>query len=386
MIRPHSSLGHQTPAEARRALAQFEGAPHAALAQNKATDYEIQTRKRALWMGEPRRAGQGLAATYGSARVVWKLSEGIQMAPKSKLHPRNQHSEGYNFVRLVADLPELEAFTIRNPAGQTTIDFQDARAVRMLNRALLKTHYNIDFWDIPANFLCPPIPGRVDYIHYLADLLADSNNQEIPRGRQIKVLDVGTGASLVYPLTGQSEYGWHFTGVDIDADALKSAKQICQSNKLEITLRRQNTPENIFRGVIEPNDAFHITMCNPPFHASIEQANKGTQRKWRNLGKGHSNKLNFGGQNAELWCPGGEIKFIARMVEQSMEFADQCLWFTSLVSKKDNLQPLSRILRRAKVADFRVVDMAQGQKTSRFIAWTYIKKSQRSLSLNATRK
>ena len=121
-----------------------------------------------------------------------------------------------------------------------------------------------------------------------------------------------------------------------------------------------------------------MTMCNPPFHGSIEKANKGTQRKWANLGKGRSTKLNFGGQNAELWCPGGEIKFIARMVEQSTEFADQCLWFTSLVSKKDNLQPLNRILGRARVANYRVVEMAQGQKTSRFIAWTYMKKNQRS--------
>lgn len=304
------------------------------------------------------------------------------MATKTKLHPRNQHSGGYDFARLVAQTPELEAFTISNPLGQSTIDFQDVMAVRTLNRAILKTHYNIDFWDIPSGYLCPPIPGRVDYIHYLADLLADSNNQEIPRGRNIKALDIGTGASLVYPLIGQCEYGWHFTGVDIDKSALESAKKICEFNKLKITLRRQAEPKNILRGVIKPNDAFHLTMCNPPFHASIEQANKGTQRKWANLGKGHSKKLNFGGQNAELWCPGGEIKFIARMIEQSMGFADQCLWFTSLVSKKDNLQPLYRILGKARVADFKVVEMAQGQKTSRFIAWTYMRKSQRTLFAN----
>ena len=127
-------------------------------------------------------------------------------------------------------------------------------------------------------------------------------------------------------------------------------------------------------------------MCNPPFHASIEQAKKGTKRKWENLGKGTLQTLNFGGQKAELWCPGGEIKFIASMVEQSMKFAYQCLWFSSLVSKKDNLQPLYRILRKAKVADFKVVEMAQGQKTSRFIAWTYVQKSQRSLSLSRARK
>ena len=300
------------------------------------------------------------------------------MAKKTKLHPRNQHSLGYDFERLVAELPELEPFTMSNPVGQTTIDFQDARAVRMLNRALLKAHYDIEFWDIPAGYLCPPIPGRVDYIHYLADLLAGSNNQEIPRGRHVRGLDIGTGSSLVYPLTGQSEYGWHFTGVDIDAGAIKSAKKIRDLNKLAITLRRQSKPENIFRGVIQPSDAFHLTMCNPPFHGSIEKASKGTQRKWASLGKGRSTKLNFGGQNAELWCPGGEIKFIARMVEQSVEFANQCLWFTSLVSKKDNLQPLARILKRARVADYKVVEMAQGQKTSRFIAWTYKKKNQRA--------
>ncbi|MDD8023426.1 MAG: 23S rRNA (adenine(1618)-N(6))-methyltransferase RlmF [Paracoccaceae bacterium] len=301
------------------------------------------------------------------------------MAIKSMLHPRNQHREGYDFERLIVKSPELEAVTTRNPRGQMTIDFQDANAVRMLNRALLRAHYDIDFWDIPASFLCPPIPGRVDYIHYLADLLAESNGQEIPRGPAIKALDIGTGASLVYPLTGQHEYGWDFTGVDIDPASLKSARQICQRNGLKIGLRRQHNPEDIFEGVVGPDDMFHVTLCNPPFHASLAQAEEGTRRKWRNLGKGHSAELNFGGQNAELWCPGGEIGFIARMIEQSMAFAEQCLWFTCLVSKKDNLKPLSRLLNKARVAEFRVVEMAQGQKTSRFLAWTYYPERLRSL-------
>ncbi|MEP5153424.1 23S rRNA (adenine(1618)-N(6))-methyltransferase RlmF [Planktotalea sp.] len=309
------------------------------------------------------------------------------MAPQPKLHPRNQHRDGYDFVRLLKELPELETFTTLNPAGQTTIDFRDVAAVRMLNRALLKAHYNVGFWDIPAGYLCPPIPGRVDYIHYLADLLASScDDQDIPRGRRIKALDIGTGASLVYPLTGQSEYEWHFTGTDIDADAIKSAQKIYELNKLNITLRQQDKRENIFRGVIEPKDRFHVTMCNPPFHASKEQANKGTQRKWANLGEGASTKLNFGGQNAELWCPGGEIKFVARMVNESRDFANQCLWFTSLVSKKDNVATLKRILGKAKVADFKIVEMAQGQKTSRFVAWTYIKRSLRASFLKRSSK
>jgi len=301
------------------------------------------------------------------------------MAVKLMLHPRNQHREGYDFERLIVKSPELEAFMTRNPRGQMTINFQDVDAVRMLNRALLMTHYEIDFWDIPASYLCPPIPGRVDYIHYLADLLAESNDQEIPHGSDIKALDIGTGASLVYPLTGQHEYGWDFTGVDIDPVSIKSARQICERNRLNIELRRQNNAVDIFEGVVGPDDIFHVTLCNPPFHASLAQAQEGTLRKWRNLGKGHSAELNFGGQNAELWCPGGEIGFIARMIEQSMNFSEQCLWFTCLVSKKDSLKPLSRLLKEAKVVEFKVVEMAQGQKTSRFIAWTYYPERQRSL-------
>ena len=315
-----------------------------------------------------------------------QVNEGYPMTTKTKLHSRNKHREGYDFVRLVSHSPELEAFTISNPLGQTTINFHDVCAVRMLNQALLKTYYNINFWDIPKNYLCPPIPGRVDYIHYLADLLASSNNQEIPRGPNIKVLDIGTGASLVYPITGQSEYGWHFTGVDIDSAAIKSAQKICKFNKLKITLKKQHIIEDIFRGVIDPQDMFHITLCNPPFHSSIDQVNKSTQRKWHSLGKGHSKKLNFGGQNTELWCSGGEIKFIANMINQSMEFANQCLWFSSLVSKKENLKPLYKILKKAKVENFKVIEMAQGQKISRFITWTYIKKNQRNLYINRIHK
>ena len=308
------------------------------------------------------------------------------MSPKTKLHPRNQHSDGYDFARLIARTPALGHVMVKNPKGEATIDFKDPQAVRLLNQALLKSHYGIENWDIPADYLCPPIPGRVDYIHYLADLLTGGKGKPAPKGRHIRALDIGTGASLVYPLTGQAEYGWHFTGVDIDAGALASAKNICDLNGLDISLRRQPKPDDIFRGVIKPHDKFHVTLCNPPFHASLDQANKGTQRKWSNLGKGRVTHRNFGGQNAELWCPGGEIGFLARMVEQSRDFADQCLWFTSLVSKKDNLAPLERILARARVVDFKVVEMAQGQKTSRFVAWTYLIKSKRDRFIGTVEK
>ncbi|MCK8105738.1 23S rRNA (adenine(1618)-N(6))-methyltransferase RlmF [Pseudoalteromonas sp. 2CM41L] len=295
----------------------------------------------------------------------------------NKLHPRNQHLHGYDLDMLCDKHDALTPFIIVTPAGSKSIDFTNNTAVKTLNQALLKAHYKIDFWDIPEHNLCPAIPGRVDYIHYLADLLSDDNQQNIPTGRQIKVLDIGTGANLVYPLTGNHEYNWHFTGSDIDANSIKIAKQIAQFNGLKITLKHQKNASSIFENIINKKDLFHLTLCNPPFHASAEEANKGSQRKWKNLGKSPKNTLNFGGQNNELWCEGGEAQFISNMIAQSEQFAEQVIWFTSLVSKKETLKVLENKLSTLPIAEYKIIDMAQGQKVSRFIAWSYFDKATR---------
>jgi len=295
----------------------------------------------------------------------------------NKLHPRNQHLNGYNLDMLCEKHNALAPFIITTPAGSKSIDFSNNKAVKTLNQALLKAHYNIEFWDIPDQNLCPPIPGRVDYIHHLADLLSTDNQQNIPTGRKIKALDIGTGANLVYPLTGSHEYNWHFTGSDIDASSIKIAKQIAQFNGLKITLKHQKNVASIFKGIINQKDLFHLTLCNPPFHTSADEASKGTERKWKNLSKTPQNALNFGGQNNELWCEGGEEKFISNMITESEQFAEQVIWFTSLVSKKETLATLEKKLSTLPIAEYKIIDMAQGQKVSRFIAWSYFDKATR---------
>ncbi|MEL0631306.1 23S rRNA (adenine(1618)-N(6))-methyltransferase RlmF [Pseudoalteromonas carrageenovora] len=295
----------------------------------------------------------------------------------NKLHPRNQHLDGYDLDMLCKKHNALAPFIVITPAGSKSIDFSNNKAVKTLNQALLKAHYNVEFWDIPDQNLCPPIPGRVDYIHYLADLLSTDNQQNIPTGRKIKALDIGTGANLVYPLTGSHEYNWHFTGSDIDASSIKIAKQIAQFNGLKITLKQQKNASSIFKSIINQKDLFHVTLCNPPFHASADEANKGTERKWKNLGKTPQSALNFGGQNNELWCEGGEEKFISNMITESEQFSEQVIWFTSLVSKKETLAALEEKLSTLPIAEYKIIDMAQGQKISRFIAWSYFDKATR---------
>lgn len=294
---------------------------------------------------------------------------------KGELHPNNPHRGRYNFKTLIKNLPELKSFIIKNPVGEDTIDFSDNRAIICLNRALLKTYYNIDNWDIPSGFLCPPIPGRADYIHYIAELLS--------KKQDINVLDIGTGANCIYPIIGSQTYGWNYTASDIDPKSIENAQKIVDSNdnlKSKVKLKLQRDKNHIFVGIIEENDKFDLTMCNPPFHASLEEALKANKRKVDNLNKGNKDikkGLNFGGQKAELWCPGGERLFLKKMAKESSLFASQVYYFTSLISNKDNIKPTIKLLEKLG-AKCQVLEMSQGQKISRVLAWTFRKNYQTS--------
>lgn len=296
---------------------------------------------------------------------------------KGQLHPRNRHQGRYDFPALIKACPALAEFVILNPYGKQSIDFANPDAVRVFNRALLAQLYGIRHWDIPAGYLCPPVPGRADYLHGLADLLAADNAGVIPRGTAVRALDIGTGANCIYPLLGQADYGWHFLGADIDPQALASAREIIRANGLQarIELRQQTNPEQIFTGLLQAGERFTLTLCNPPFHSSAQEAASGSRRKWKNLGKLDPSRklpaLNFGGQSNELWCPGGELAFVQRMVRESRAVAGQVLWFSCLISKAGNLAPVQAALRSVGAVEQRIGEMSQGQKQSRFIAWTF---------------
>ena len=306
------------------------------------------------------------------------------MKLSGKLHPRNPHQGRYDFSALSKACPALSAFIKPNPKGDQTIDFSDEKAVLCLNKALLAHFYKVDNWQIPEGYLCPPIPGRADYIHYIADLLAEG---AVPTGKQVKVLDVGTGANCIYPIIGSQSYGWQFVGTDIDPVAIDVAKVIVQSNSNlsgRVKLVQQKESDAILKGIIKEKDRFDLTMCNPPFHSSMAEAQAGNQRKLKNLAKGkpaknqqHSQaKLNFGGQNTELWCPGGELKFIKTMIKESVVFSDQVCWFTSLVFKGENIESLKQALNQQGAKQVEIINMSQGQKVSRLIAWSFLSPEQ----------
>ncbi len=290
------------------------------------------------------------------------------------LHKRNLHNNRYDFDELIQSSPELELYVKTNTYGDLSIDFSSNNAVVCLNKALLKYFYQID-WQIPKKYLCPPVPGRVDYIHYIADLLASSNNDTIPTIDVIG-LDIGVGANCIYPIVGNRSYGWTFKCSEIDKTSIDNANNIINSNRLlkdNISIIVQPNKGMIFQNIITTTDKIDFTMCNPPFHKSKKDAKDGTKRKILNLSNGKNKKVtqNFGGQHNELWCSGGEVEFICKMIKESVDYQKNCLWFTTLVSKKENLNILYTELKRHNPSQVETIQMIQGQKQTRFIAWTF---------------
>ncbi|WP_319502022.1 23S rRNA (adenine(1618)-N(6))-methyltransferase RlmF [uncultured Draconibacterium sp.] len=296
---------------------------------------------------------------------------------KTRLHPRNKNRKRYDLNALISSNPELVNYVRSNKYGDDSIDFSNPVAVKALNKALLNHYYGIKNWDFPDENLCPPVPGRADYIHHIADLLAENNFGTIPIGDKITCFDVGVGASCIYPLIGVTEYNWKFIGSDIDPKSIKSANNIVNSNPSlngKIECRLQKNRKNVFTGIVDSEDKIDCSICNPPFHSSFEDAQKGTRRKIKNLSGKKEKKptLNFAGISNELICDGGESKFIHKLVIESKKFSKNCFWFSTLVSKQSNLKGIYKSLKAIEVNQIKTIPMGTGNKTSRIVAWTFL--------------
>ena len=292
------------------------------------------------------------------------------------MHPLNRFRDGYDMPRLVAAHPPLAPFVTRSPRGDDTIDFADPAAVLALNQALLKDAYGLQ-WSLPAGALCPPVPGRLDYVHHLADLLGGGDAADAPRGPDIAILDICAGASCILPLLGASEYGWRYVASEADQASHRWARQVVRLNRQVAGLiegRHQPDVRACFAHVTKPGERFAACTCNPPFHASHEDAAAGSARKRRNLKLGRdAAPLNFGGTSAELVCEGGEVGFIERMIAESATRPQLSVWFTTMVSKGANLPALKHALKKTPATIVRTIDVAHGQKKSRILAWTFVR-------------
>ena len=360
--------------------------------------------KKAPKSTRPKKGG-GSAASTSKRRAPKAPAKPIPKAPPkeivaSGLHPRSVHRGRYDFAVLCRALPKLKPYTHQSPKGDLTIDFADPAAVFYLNAALLAAHYGVQHYGLPEGALPPPVPGRADYLHRMADLIYSPKGADPAKPKdqqQVRLLDIGSGASGIYCLLAASIYGWECVGSEINHESLVSARRISEANSglTKLISFREQLGTQIFSGVVNTSEYFDLTVCNPPFHASLEEAIRASQSKRAGLalsqhqnGLGdtdadHSNAAetsranpnqapaNFGGQHSELWIQGGELGFLTQMINESTDFAAQVGWFSSLVSKAENVGPLKTHMREVGATEVVELPMAQGNKITRVLAWRF---------------
>jgi 23S rRNA (adenine1618-N6)-methyltransferase len=305
------------------------------------------------------------------------MSLGKNKQVKTRLHCRNKNRERYDLSALIISAPELKNYMMSNKFGLDVIDFSNPLAVKLLNKAILNYYYGLKYWEFPDKNLCPPIPGRADYVHHLADLLGETNLGTIPIGNKITCLDIGLGASCIYPIIGVIEYDWNFIGSDIDQKSIASAQNIINYNssiKDKVECRLQKNSKNVFQGIMYDGEKIELCICNPPFHSNTQEARKANSRKIKNLtgNKIKEPELNFAGINNELIFEGGEYKFIENMIIESEKFSKNFYWFSTLVSKQSNLKKIYKMLEKIKAKQVKKIPMGTSNKTSRIVAWTFL--------------
>ncbi|KAF8410436.1 hypothetical protein HHK36_002965 [Tetracentron sinense] len=347
---------------------------------------------------------------------------------RPSIHPRNRYSENPPDFRLLASLyPSFEPFVFYSRDGRPRIDWTDFNATRELTRVLLHHDHGLKWW-IPDGQLCPTVPNRSNYIHWIEDLLSSeiigkTNNE----GDKVRGFDIGTGANCIYPLLGASLLGWSFVGSDVTNVALEWAeinvnnnphisklieiRKACDTGETvlreEISNResdfRETKPglgeirdeeadslpsnsvdvlsnvkkgyggQSILIGVVKDGEKFDFCMCNPPFFESMEEA-------------GLNPKTSCGGTFEEMVCPGGEEAFITRIIEDSVVLKQSFRWYTSMVGRKLNLKVLVAKLREVGVTIVKTTEFVQGQTCRWGLAWSFVPPARKIIASHVAKK
>ena len=182
-----------------------------------------------------------------------------------RMHPRNPYSAPIGIAELARQFPDVCDHVIsRSANGHIVYDWNAPGATYAVTRALLKRDFALD-WQQPPQFLCPPVPGRLNYLLWVEDLVL----QDAAAATSVCVADIGTGASAIFPLIGARRFGWSFIALDSSADALEHARANVDRNCLQhlVSLRLVPHDGNIADALALHPSITH-TMCNPPFFSS----------------------------------------------------------------------------------------------------------------------
>ncbi|PWN50978.1 hypothetical protein IE53DRAFT_69453 [Violaceomyces palustris] len=271
--------------------------------------------------------------------------------------------------------------------------------IRCLTETLLLHDFGLHV-HLPEHRLCPTVPNRLNYLSWahgildstlpLYEILEGSSNARCRGRTEVRALDIGTGASAIYPILGCAvDPSWSFTATDIDDESLRWASKIVREplNNLSFSMHGHRKKKHLHLkdrirllhrkvedplipprsdiGVPHARLLYHLTMCNPPFYSSEEE-----MRASYELKEQEPSAVCHGTEN-EMITEGGEVNFVKRMVEESMGLWESVILYSSMLGKLSSLRLLVEHLRERGVGNYAIGELIQGQTRRWVLGWSH---------------
>lgn len=290
-----------------------------------------------------------------------------EMALSKSMHARNRYKDKPpDFAYLASKYPDFKQHIQINLNGRVSLNFKDPEAVRALTCTLLREDFGLSI-DIPLERLIPTVPLRLNYIHWVEDLIGhqDSDKTTVRRG-----IDIGTGASCIYPLLGATLNGWYFLATEVDDMCFNYAKKNVEQNNLSDLIKVVKVPQKtlLMDALKEESEiVYDFCMCNPPFFANQLEA-KGVNS--RNSRRPPPSSVNTGGIT-EIMAEGGELEFVKRIIHDSLQLKKRLRWYSCMLGKKCSLAPLKEELRIQGVPKVTFTEFCQGRTMRWALAWSF---------------
>ncbi|KAF7525484.1 hypothetical protein G7054_g11077 [Neopestalotiopsis clavispora] len=287
----------------------------------------------------------------------WRLDE----------HYSNLYRGNTDFAAIAAKDERLQPYL----KGDRHLDFTDPKAFMQLTKSLLKVDFGLTL-ELPDDRLCPPIPNRHNYILWIKELIDSTSkswSELYDPERNVEGLDIGTGASAIYPLLGCTQRpGWSFIATDIDVKSLSWARENVKANGLESRIRLlQRTPTD----KLIPLDASEVAcldfvMTNPPFYSSESELQELAELK------GQPPNSACTGAAHEMVCEGGEMGFFQRIFDESFQLKTRVQWYTMMLGKQSSVEAIAGLFKSRKIDNYALTRFVQGTKTRRWaVAWSF---------------
>ncbi|XP_046621903.1 U6 small nuclear RNA (adenine-(43)-N(6))-methyltransferase isoform X1 [Neodiprion virginianus] len=289
------------------------------------------------------------------------------MSLRRFMHPRNKYKQEPNFKQLAILYPEFRKIATTDLAGKVRINFHDLETLRILTKTLLKHDYDLNV-DLPATKLVPAVPLRLNYVLWIEDLVKHAGITDMSL---ISGIDIGTGAVCVYPLLFAKIYGCRMIGTEVDLESYESAVRNVNSNNLHdlVEVIRVNRG-TVLRGSVPENNVYTFTMCNPPFFCAEEDTATGSKPSGSRMPPRNAPS----GSEAELVVEGGEIQFVLKMLNDSVELNNKIKIYTTMLGKKTSLTFLCNEFKKRNIENSTWTEFCQGHTTRWGLAWTFLSK------------